>query len=123
MDLKKCLKCGKEVPQTEGRRERKFCSEACRQKKWQETQRQLRKAINGGASQTAAATIAQSDDQASLDPKVSLLEAYNSEILQTTYSGDLEKVMKEVNENGTLGAVNKAKLRVIADNHRLSFTN
>lgn len=123
MSLKKCLNCAKEVPQTEGRRERKFCSEACRQKKWQETQRQLRKAINGPHSPTAAAVIAQSDDQSSLDPKVSLLQAYNSEILQTTYSGDLEKVMKEVSDNTQLGAVNKAKLRVIADNHRLGFTN
>lgn len=57
------------------------------------------------------------------DPPVNPYEVYKDEILRTTYSGDLQKIMKEVNASDELGAANKAKLRLIADDHRNSFTN
>jgi hypothetical protein len=56
-------------------------------------------------------------------PVINPFEAYISKIQQTTYSGDLQKVMKEIEVSGDLGAVNKAKLRAFADNHRTNFTN
>jgi hypothetical protein len=56
-------------------------------------------------------------------PVMNPFEAWISKIQETTYSGDLQKVMKEVEANADLGAVNKAKLRAFADNHRTSFTN
>lgn len=50
-------------------------------------------------------------------------EGYEKEILNTTYSGDLQNVMKQIEANNELGAVKKAKLRAIANEHRVNFTN
>lgn len=57
------------------------------------------------------------------EPKISVYDAYRADILNTTYSGDLQQVMKEIEGNPDLGAVNKAKLRAIANDHRTNFTN
>ncbi len=57
------------------------------------------------------------------EPKFNLYDAYNEEIIKTTYSGDLQKLMKEIESNGDLGAINKAKLRAIANEHRINFSN
>ena len=35
-NMSNCKQCGKVVPQKEGKRERKFCSDTCRQKNWQD---------------------------------------------------------------------------------------
>lgn len=55
-------------------------------------------------------------------PAVDEYEALRADILATTYSEDLKKVMKEVEASG-VGAVKKAKLRAIANDHRINFTN
>lgn len=55
-------------------------------------------------------------------PAVDEYDALVADIMATTYSDDLKAVMKEVEKSG-LGAIKKAKLRAIADNHRLNFTN
>lgn len=55
-------------------------------------------------------------------PTINDYDAFVADIKATTYSGDLQKVMKEV-ERSALGAANKAKLRSIADTHRINFTN
>ncbi len=36
----KCLYCEKEVSKKEGKKERKFCSDTCRQKHWQKSKKQ-----------------------------------------------------------------------------------
>ncbi|HEY5391437.1 MAG TPA: hypothetical protein VIJ57_04940 [Hanamia sp.] len=33
--MNKCLNCGKEVKQTPGKKERKYCDDKCKQKHWQ----------------------------------------------------------------------------------------
>src|SRR5665213_4064201 len=33
--MNECLNCGKEVRQTPGKRERKYCDDVCKQKHWQ----------------------------------------------------------------------------------------
>lgn len=42
MKTKPCEKCGKPVEQTEGRKAKKYCSDKCRQDKWQADQRAIR---------------------------------------------------------------------------------
>lgn len=56
-------------------------------------------------------------------PKISLFDAYKAEILETTYSGDLEKVMKAINSDPMPTTLQKRQLKEISDNHRLNFTN
>jgi hypothetical protein len=85
----------------------------------------LNKYVNG-ILMAPPAQLEQPEPQRHIAPpqaKVNPYDAFQADIQRTTYSGDLQKVMKEVEASGDLGAVNKAKLRAFADNHRTSFTN
>lgn len=41
MNTKPCAFCGKPAPQVEGRKPRKYCSNTCRQKDWQATNKKV----------------------------------------------------------------------------------
>lgn len=57
------------------------------------------------------------------ETRMNPFDAYQTEILATTYSGDLQKVMKSMEADIDLGAANKAKLRIVANEHRTTFIN
>lgn len=129
-----CLHCGHPIESLPGKRKRNFCSNLCRQKQWHKDRAaKIRAAKEAGVWDAIPNPIQPSVARMSVEttqryippptPKISPYEAFAAEILKTTYSGDLQKVMKEVNDHPDLGAVNKAKLRAIADNHRINFTN
>jgi hypothetical protein len=42
MSTKPCVFCGKPAPQVEGRKPRKYCSDTCRQKDWQQKKNPLK---------------------------------------------------------------------------------
>lgn len=117
-----CNNCGKLVEQTPGRRLKKFCSAKCRQEKWQKDQRELRAHVK----ELGTGYLVKSANPTTVTytaPPINMFDAFKTDILNTTYSGDLQKVMKDIESNTELGAIGKAKLRAIADEHRLNFTN
>lgn len=86
---------------------------------WHTRMQQTAEAIE---NQPAAVLTTSSTNNISV-PKIDVEEAFIVEIKATTYSGDLQKVMKEIEANTELGAIKKAELRIIANDHRTNFTN
>jgi len=56
-------------------------------------------------------------------PKINQFDAYKNDILETTYSGDLEKVMKIIKADTSIPKWQQIQLQAFADTHRLEFTN
>ena len=91
MDTKPCLNCGDPVPQTPGKRERKFCSDECRQKKWQKDQQAVRKQLKGLKEDHFQATGPAT--KAVMVPEMPPYERYKYDI---DHAGSIDEIKKLV---------------------------
>jgi uncharacterized Zn finger protein (UPF0148 family) len=128
MEAIHCKECGKPIEQKHAGRPRQFCSISCRSNFWQKEKRkeaELYRASKAAdtSEQKEVKEEAPTINLTTKSPEIKPYDAFYADILNTTYSGDLQKVMKEVDSHPDLGAVNRAKLRALADHHRTTFTN
>lgn len=109
MITKACLFCGKPVEQTEGRREKKFCNDSCRQKKWQKDQQVLRAHIKEfGMEQFQGAQSATKTLKVS---EISSYDAYKRDIDRAGSIDQIRAIDKEVQRDTGLTRGQKAELQ------------
>lgn len=56
-------------------------------------------------------------------PYINQFDFYKEEILQTTYSGDLQKIMGVIKNDTSIEKWQRTQLDAIANEHRIEFTN
>lgn len=98
MEMKPCLNCGTQVPQTPGRRQKKFCSDECRQKKWQKDQQELRAHIkaNGIDYYTAAKSESGHPAEAVGLPKAPEMSPYDRYRYDIAHANSIDEIKKLV---------------------------
>lgn len=125
MNIVLCRQCGIPVKQTPGKKKKTFCSPKCRQNHWQKTQQEMRRQFKELGPVTFSESTPKQPGPLRLTPPSAdfSYDYFEQAIRETTYSGDLEKIMAQIDSNAFLGAAYKARLRAIANQHRHTFTN
>lgn len=152
MSITKCLLCGDNITQSEGKRQKVYCSDLCRAKYWQNKNPKSKKthpqelhicqsvdcmslkAENQRLIRLNEELMAQLQDiqkapvitlqssPSGIVPIGQKIEAAKAKIRATTWSGDLQKVAKEIKAENLPGWAQK-QIEAFMNEHRLTFTN
>jgi hypothetical protein len=96
-----CLKCGKEVNQKPGKREKRFCSDSCRAG-YSQRQKAAEKKIIAHPGAIKSKPI--------ISPELTPYEAYKDEIKNAGSAQEIEKIVKAAKGDNNFGKWHKEQI-------------